>query len=93
MRVNSPLLDRRVKMLPCQKEQAVRMYSAGVSITAISKWFQVSKRSIQFILFPERHAKNLEDRAKRGGWEQYYDKGNHRESMADHRQYKKELFT
>lgn len=92
MRVGSPILDRRVKMLPCQKEQAARMYEAGVSITSIGKWFQVNKRSIQFLLFPERHVKNLADRAERGGSKQYYDKDKWRETMADHRQYKKELF-
>ena len=93
MRVNSPILDRRVKMLPCQKEQAVRMHQSGMSITSIGKWYQVNKRSIQFLLFPERHAKNLLDRAKRGGSKQYYNKEQHRQSMADHRQYKEELFT
>lgn len=93
LRVNSPILDRRVKMLPCQKEQAVRMHQSGMSITSIGKWYQVNKRSIQFLLFPERQAKNLLDRAKRGGSKQYYDKEQHRLSMADHRQYKEQLFT
>ncbi len=68
------------------------MYEAGVSITSIGKWFHVSKRTIQFLLFPERHAKNMADRAERGGSRQYYDKDKWRETMADHRQYKKELF-
>ena len=64
-----------------------------MSITSIGKWYQVNKRSIQFLLFPERHAKNLLDRAKRGGSKQYYNKEQHRQSMADHRKYKEELFT
>lgn len=93
MRVDSPILDRRVKMLPCQKEQAVRMHQAGMSITSIGKWYHVNKRTIQFLLFPGRQAKNLLDRAKRGGSKRYYDKEQHRESMADHRKYKEELFT
>ena len=92
MRVASPHLDRRVKMLPCQKEQVARMHKAGMSITAIAKWYSVDKRGIQFILFPERREKNLADRAKRGGSKKYYDKDKWRDTMADHRAYKKELF-
>lgn len=93
IRIANPLIDRRVKMLPCQKEQAMRMYEMGVSITTIGKWFRVSKRTIQFLVFPERQAKNLADRAERGGSKQYYNKEQHRQSMAGHRQYKEQLFT
>jgi hypothetical protein len=52
--------------------------------------FKVSRKLIQFILFPERHDKNLADRAARGGSKIYYDKDAHRLSMAKHRKKKKQ---
>ena len=47
-------------------------YEPGTGINALARMFKVNKRLIQFILFPERKQKNLEDRRARGGWEQYY---------------------
>lgn len=69
---NSPFLDRRCKLLPCQKEMVKYWYETGTGINALARMFKVNKRLIQFILFPERKQKNLEDRRARGGWEQYY---------------------
>lgn len=66
----------------------VHLYGIGRSITGIAKMFKVNKRLVQFIIFPERHKKNLEDRADRGGTMQYYDRIEHNESMKEHRQYK-----
>lgn len=63
-------------------------YEHGESITSIAKRFNVNKRSIQFLLFPERKNKNLKDREKRGGWKQYYSKEKHRGDIKDHRNYK-----
>lgn len=86
--INDPFLDRRTKLLPCQKEMVKWWYQNGESITAISKRFKVNKRLIQFVLFPERQVKNLSDREKRGGWKQYYKKEKGTESTRDHRNYK-----
>lgn len=91
MRIADPVLDRRVKMLPCQRERAISMHVEGVSINGIARCFKVSKRTIQFLLFPERHAKNLQDRAERGGSKQYYDKEYHTASMFAHRKYKEKI--
>lgn len=92
LRVSDPVLDRRVKMLPCQRERAIGMHCDGVSINGIARCFKVSKRTIQFLLFPERHAKTLKDRAERGGSKQYYDKEYHKASMFEHRKYKEKIF-
>ena len=90
--IKDPFLDRRRKLLPCQKEMVVYWYKVqGASINSIAKMFKVNKRLIQFILFPERHKKNLSDRQDRGGWQQYYDKEKHAEYTADHRQYKHKI--
>lgn len=86
-------LSRRVKMQPHQKEEAKQLHKTGTSINAIARTFKVSKRLIQFILFPERQQKNLQDRAKRGGTMVYYDKDYHKEKIKSHRRYKHAVLT
>lgn len=86
--INDFFIDRRTKMLPCQKERAKQLYSEGIGIRALARMFHVDKRLIQFLLFPERQKKNVQDREKRGGWKQYYDKTKHAEAIKDHRKYK-----
>jgi len=88
IKFNNPKLDRRVKMMPTDKEMAKEFHKKGMSIRAIARYFKVTRRLIQFILFPEKKKKNLADRKKRGGWKQYYDKKHHAENMREHRKYK-----
>lgn len=86
-------LDRRRKLSDVDRVKVMLLYYIDRnSINGIARHFSVSKRLVQFILFPERHAKNLEDRAARGGWQQYYDKGVHAKTMKRHRRYKQALF-
>ena len=66
-------------------------YEKGTSITQIAKDFKVSKRLIQFILFPERQEKNLQDRKERGGTTIYYVKEKHTKATKEHRDYKKQI--
>lgn len=85
--------DRRVKLLSCQKLAIVEMYSTGLySITGLAKLWKVSKRLVQFILFPERQSKNIADRNSRGGSKVYYDKAEHSKAIKDLRKYKQELY-
>lgn len=87
--LKDPFLSRRVKLLPCQKEMVGYWYKVmGASINGIAKMFRVNKRTIQFILFPERLKKNKELRNDRGGSKIYYDKEYHKEQMKVHRRYK-----
>lgn len=84
-------IDGRTRMLPCQKERCLQLYSDGMGIRALARLFHVDKRLIQFLLFPDRKKKNLDDRAKRGGTKKYYDKEKHRLSMKAHRNKKSSL--
>jgi len=87
--LKDPFLDRRNKLLPCQREMVVYWHKIiGASINNIAKTFHVNKRLIQFILFPERLKKNKELRADRGGSKIYYDRQEHNAAMRDHRRYK-----
>lgn len=89
--INDPFLKRSVKLLPCQKEMIKWWYgNSGVSINGLARMFKVSKRTIQFILFPERLEKVKQHRADRGGSKIYYNKEQHTKSIREHRQYKHE---
>ena len=89
--LKDPFFKKSVKLLPCQKEMVKHWHDKGISITQIAKDFKVSKRLIQFILFPERQIKNLEYRKERGGSVIYYVKEKHTKAIREHRDYKKEL--
>jgi hypothetical protein len=77
--------------LKSDKEQIKVLYKEGATINGLAREYKVSKRLIQFVLFPERKAKNLEDRKARGGSKQYYNKDKHNEAMKIHRRYKYQL--
>lgn len=85
-------LDRRVKLSDEQKVEIKELHKSGlVSINGLARQFNVSKRTIQFILFPERAEKakqSFKERRKDG---RYYDKDKHKESVNNTRKYKKEL--
>lgn len=90
--IKDPFLDRRTKLLPCQREMVHHWYERGHSITSIAKLFHVNKRLIQFELFPERRKKNIEHRRDRGGSSIYYNKESHTKAIANYRKYKHKLF-
>lgn len=87
--LNSPFLDKRCKLLPCQKQMMVWWWKEGMSQRKLAKLFKVSKRLVQFTCMPEKLAKNKADREERGGWKQYYVGGEEwAETMKKHRRYK-----
>jgi transposase len=84
--------DRRIKLSDDDKEQIKELHRGGNSIHSLSKKFGVSRRTVQFILYPERKERNLKLRDERGGSAVYYDKELHREYMKTHRRYKHNYF-
>ena len=82
--------DRRVKLTEQDKADILEL--TGMSIRGIARMYGVDKRLIQFILYPERKAKNLLDRKNRGGSMAYYDKDKQKEYIKKHRHYKHELY-
>ena len=82
--------DRRIKLTPQDKEDIKEL--TGMSMNAIARKYGVSRRLIQFILYPERAEKNKLDRKNRGGSAQYYDREKYRDYMKKHRHYKQELY-
>lgn len=91
--IDCPFFDRRVKLLPCQKERMVYLHKLGYSQRKLASLFQVSRRSVQFIIDPSKKVKDLANRRDRGGTMVYYKGGKEwSEAMKEHRKHKHELF-
>lgn len=91
--INNKSLDRRVRLTDEQREQIRQDYATGsISIRGLERKYKVSRRLIQFILFPERAEKAKKDYAERRKDGRYYDKDKHKNSVREHRDYKKDLF-
>ena len=89
---NHPGLDKRYKLTSEDKENIQKDYKTGtISINSLAKKYNVSKRTIQFTLFPERKKRNQELQKERRKDGRYYDRENHRAYVKAHRNHKKEL--
>lgn len=92
LKLDSPFLDKRVKLLPCQREMVLYWTQQGLSQRKIAAMFKVSRRLITFIQDPKKKEKDLENRAARGGSKIYYKGGKDwNETMKRHRTRKYEL--
>ena len=85
--------NRRIKLLDTDKETIRELHKQGKeSINGLARLYNVNKRLIQFILFPEREARNKELRAIRGGSKRYYDRERNRLAEKDTRNYKQTIY-
>ena len=91
--INNEKLDKRYKLTSDDKEAIVEEYKSGlISINALARKYNVSKRTIQFTLFPERREKARQQFLERQKEGRYYDKDRHRTYIRRHREHKKELY-
>lgn len=91
--INNPKLDKRVKLSDADRENIKSDYKSGdISIRGLERKYGVSRRLIQFILFPERAEKAKKDYAERRKDGRYYDKDKHTKAVREHRNYKNELY-
>lgn len=86
--------DLRVKLSQEDKDEIQHRYlvTGGVSQRELANEYKVSRRSIQFAIYPEKRVENYEQRQRRGGWKQYYSTKANTEAMRRHRDHKKELY-
>ena len=94
IRVNEidPKLDRRRKLSDDQKAEIIKAYATGeTSQRKLAKEYGVSRRCIQFVLDEQKRLDNVERRRERGNSKIYYNKDAWRETMRDHRKYKKSI--
>lgn len=92
MKIGDAFLKRSSKLLPCQKEMMIHWRKNGYSQRQLATMFHCSRRLVQFITDPSKHAQNLERRRENGGSKAYYDREYHTKKTQEHREYKKELF-
>ena len=88
-------LDRRVKISSDDRKFIFIAYRIGWSIRAITRHFadRISRRAIQFVLFPERLEKLVVARRETKAHLKYYSKKKHTAAIQKHRQYKQALLT
>lgn len=84
-------IDKRIRLSEADKAKIIEAHKAGASINGLAREYKVNKRLVQFILYPERHLKNLQDRKARGGSVIYYEKDKHKVYMQEHRAHKRAL--
>ena len=85
--------DRRRRLTDSDKIEVKKMYASGnYSYNKIARFYGVSKRLIIFIVNPEKHIKNLEDRRAKGGSKIYYDKDKNTIAIRESRRYKQKLY-
>jgi len=83
--------DRRVKITEIQKAKVKELYQSGFAIRVIARQMPFSRRSIQYILFPERLLKVKQQFKDRGqsAISRAKTKGKRwAETMREHRRYK-----
>lgn len=95
--------DRRIKLSAQDKIEIRHAYfgkelffdqsiSPAVSQRTLAKNYGVSRRSIVWVLYPDRLKHNQELRANRGGSKVYYNRAKNTISQREHRNYKRKLF-
>ncbi len=82
--------DRRIK-LTAEEKKEIYANPLGLSQRKLASIYGVSRRTIQFILDPEKLKENLKRRRERGGSKQYYNREAHRIAMKKHRRRKQKL--
>lgn len=92
VKIPTKMLDRRVKLLDCQRERIGQMYDNGISIKILARMFGVSRRLISFIAIPGEKAKARKLYVERSKDGRYKDPQKNRRSREDTRMYKETLF-
>lgn len=82
--------DRRRKLTKEDKEE-IYANPLGLSQRVLAAKYGVSRRTIQFVLDPEKLKENIKRRKERGGSKQYYNREKCSETIKEHRRYKQNL--
>ena len=90
IKIEGTKFDRRRKLTEEDKKD-ISENVLGLSTRELSLKYGVSRRTIQFILDPNKLAENLKRRAERGGSKKYYKPDEWAETMREHRKYKQDL--
>jgi len=84
--------DRRIKLTDSQREEIRDKYSTGeYSTYKLADSYNVSRRTIQFVIYPERYEKAREMNKKRSKGGTYYDTKKNTLAKREHRKYKQKI--
>lgn len=86
-----PGTDRRVTITDEVKDNIRRYYNECKSIRETTRAFNISRRYVQFIIYPERLARHKELAAKRRKDGRYYDRKQHTLAVKSLRAHKAKL--
>jgi hypothetical protein len=82
--------DRRIKLTDDDRADIIEKYKSGLySLRALSREYQVDKKTIKFVVDPEYYKETLE---KHRGYEYKTKDGQRASYMRKHRRYKHNLF-
>lgn len=91
--INNPENDKRVKLRGEDRNKIREEYATGlVSQRDLARKYNVSRRTIQFILDPEKRERAKKQFAARQKDGRYYSKEKHRVYMKNHRDHLKQLY-
>lgn len=86
-------LDGRKKITDDDRKEAKELYERGLAIREIARRMShISRRSIVFILFPERLVAQQEKQKKEEHWRRYYDKNRQKQAIKKLREKKRKIF-
>jgi len=92
IKIGCPFMDKRTKLLPCQRERMISLRNLGYSQRKLAAIFNVSRRLVTFVTDSEKAKKNVDARRDRGGSAIYYKGGKQwADTMQKHRKYKYSL--
>jgi len=85
--------DRRIKLSEKDKQDIKDKYLTGMySIRGLAREYQVDKRNIQFLLFPERLEQAKRTLEARGGSKIYYDRIKNNRAIRNTRRYRHKIY-
>ena len=89
-----PFLDRRTRLLPCQRERTLALRNRdGLAYRAIAKIMGVSRRLVYFVINPDKQAEQKALAVLRQADGRYYDRARHTAAVREHRQHKQALLS
>lgn len=83
-------LKKTSKLTEAQKQE-IKENKENLSSYKLAELYKVSRRTIQFILDPQKKLENYKKRLERGGSSQYYNKEKQTRAMKETRRYRTEL--
>ena len=87
--IKNTQFDKRIKLTEEDKIEIVKIREEdGISYAKIAAMFNVSKRSIYFVVNPDKLTENKQKRLERGGWKSYYHKETNTAYKKAHNRYK-----